>query len=47
MAVGHMQTPRIIGQPDDAAIDIARSCHPSYVQVTDGDVSTRRTDGAR
>ncbi|SHN33859.1 hypothetical protein [Streptomyces yunnanensis] len=39
MDIGHVLTPRIIGQPDVAAVDIARCFHPSYVQVTDGVVS--------
>lgn len=39
MDIGHVLTPRIIGQPDDAAVDIARYLHPSRVQVTDGVVS--------
>ncbi|MQA11957.1 MAG: hypothetical protein GEU98_26150 [Pseudonocardiaceae bacterium] len=39
MDIGHVLTPRIIGQRGDAAVDIARYFHPSYVQVTDGVVS--------
>ncbi|WP_438490215.1 hypothetical protein [Streptomyces sp. S186] len=34
-----MLTLRIIGQPDDAAVGIARCFQPSDVQVTDGVVS--------
>ncbi|MEV0368838.1 hypothetical protein AB0I10_03235 [Streptomyces sp. NPDC050636] len=39
MVIGHVLTRRIIGQPDDAAVDIARYFQPSDVQVTDGVVS--------
>lgn len=39
MDIGHVPTPRIDGQSDDAAVDIARYVHPSEVQVTDGVVS--------
>lgn len=39
MDIGDVLTPRIIGQPDDAAVDIARCFHPSSVQITDGGVS--------
>ncbi|MGD3112108.1 hypothetical protein [Streptomyces sp. YGL11-2] len=39
MVIGHVQTRRIIGQPDDAAVGIARYLQPSCVQVTDGVVS--------
>ncbi|MYT27370.1 MULTISPECIES: hypothetical protein [unclassified Streptomyces] len=37
--MGHVLTRRIIGQPDDAVVDIARYLQPSDVQVTDGVVS--------
>jgi hypothetical protein len=36
MGTGHVLAPRIIGQPDDAAVDNFR---PSCVQDTDGGVS--------
>ncbi|MEK2473378.1 hypothetical protein [Streptomyces noursei] len=39
MVVGNVLTRRITGQPDDAAVDIARYFQPSDVQVTDGVVS--------
>lgn len=39
MDIGDVLTPRIIGQPDDAAVDIARYFHPSGVQITDDVVS--------
>ena len=39
MGTGHVLTRRISGQPDDAAVGIARSFQPSDVQVTGGVVS--------
>ncbi|MFF4948221.1 hypothetical protein [Streptomyces chattanoogensis] len=39
MVIGHVLTRRIIGQRDDAAVDIARCLQPSDVRGTDGVVS--------
>ncbi|MFG2784114.1 hypothetical protein ACGFY7_40560 [Streptomyces prunicolor] len=51
MDTGHVPTRRIIGQPDNAAVDIARYAELVTPNGADGVVErptgTRRTEGAR
>jgi len=51
MGIGHVPARRIIGQPDDAAVDIARCAElvtpTGAAGVVERRTATRRTEGAR